>query len=492
MKRNTLLLIGLALVIACFAVIVLMGRTYTIQRTVDPAASAEDFDVQFETTSGEPKPGIVQLADKRVENGTLYLTLEPLQRGKVFITVTGPNDFAYMDSIYVHHFRIITTETYFGNSRGSAIIPWAAALYLALILWYVIRQYREGMRRTIYQYKNVRNLGWIIFLAAMLIGQIPYLLGRGSLIDTVKTTLSSMTNFAFIAFPIAFVVSILVTISNFRLMRREGRNWRNMLGMMLGLLVCLSTIFPFALGEYLQRSTVVDVHNEQGWAMYAEMAVTNTILVAVTYLECILIGTIALSVKAARSTPDPDRDYMLILGCQIKKDGTLTPLLRGRADRALEFAGLQRGKAGKELVFVPSGGQGADEVMPEGQAIRNYLIETGVAPEAILTEDRSENTEKNFQYSIDLIRRHCGEAEPKIAFATTNYHVFRSGILAEQMGVHAQGIGGRTRTYFWVNAFIREFIATVYSERRRHFIVVVALIALILLMVGMVYLSNAI
>ena len=490
MKRNTLLLIGLALAIVCFAVIVLMGRTYTIQRPVDPSTAAEDYEVLFETAEGKPKPNIARLADKRVEDGTLYLTFEPIHRGKVFITVTGPNDFSYLDSIYVHRFRVITIDTYFGNARGSAIIPWAATLYLALIHWYVIRQYREGMRRTIYQYRNVRNLGWIIFVAAMLLGQIPYLLSRTNLVDTIDTTLHSMSIFAYFGFPVACIVSILVSISNLRLMRREGRNWRNMLGMMLGLLVCLSTFFPYALGEYLQRSTVVDVHNERGWALYAEMAVTNTILVAVTYLECILIGTIALSVKAARLVPDFDRDYMLILGCQIKRDGTLTPLLRGRAERALEFARMQRDASGKKLVFVPSGGQGADEVMPEGRAIADYLAAAGVSPEKILTEDRSKNTEENFKYSIDLIRKHSGSPEPKIAFATTNYHVFRSGILAEQMGVHAQGIGSKTRSYFWVNAFIREFIATVYSERKRHVIVVAALIALVLFMVGMVYVSN--
>ena len=73
-------------------------------------------------------------------------------------------------------------------------------------------------------------------------------------------------------------------------MRKEGRSWQNMLGVILGILICIGTLFPHLLSEYLQRSTLVDVHNEQGAALYIEMVVTHTMLVVVTYLECILVS----------------------------------------------------------------------------------------------------------------------------------------------------------------------------------------------------------
>ena len=141
------------------------------------------------------------------------------------------------------------------------------------------------------------------------------------------------------------------------------------------------------------------------------------------------------------------------------------------------------------IVFVPSGGQGADEIMPEGQAIRNYLIEAGVPEDRILTEDRSVNTYENFRNSVELIRA-GGIEDLKIAFSTTNYHVFRSGIIAEQQGIRAEGIGSGTRSYFWVNAFVREFIATVYAEWKRHLRIIAILILLTLAMVLFWYLSN--
>ena len=55
-----------------------------------------------------------------------------------------------------------------------------------------------------------------------------------------------------------------------------------------------------------------------------------------------------------------------------------------------------------------------------------------------------------------------------MSFSTTNYHVFRSGILARQQGIDAEGIGSPTKSYFWINAFVREFIATVLYGWKVH------------------------
>lgn len=262
-----------------------------------------------------------------------------------------------------------------------------------------------------------------------------------------------------------------------------------MLGVILGLLVCVGTVLPLILEEVLYRSTVIDMHNERSIAIYIFEAFETSVLSSVFYLECILAAAIILTVKAAKRIPAFDKDYMLILGSKFRKDGTLTPLLKGRADRALEFAQMQREHTGKELFLVPSGGQGPDEVMPEAEAIRNYLLETGVPEERILVENRSKNTAENMKYSLELIRKHCKTDDPKIGFSTTNYHVFRSGILATHAGMLTEGIGSKTRSYFWINAFIREFIATLNTGWKKHLKVVLFLVLLSVLSAAVLYLS---
>ena len=154
-------------------------------------------------------------------------------------------------------------------------------------------------------------------------------------------------------------------------------------------------------------------------------------------------------------------------------------------------------------MLVPSGGKGSDETIAEADAIGDYLRARGVPEERILTENRSDSTYENIRNSMELIhldfeRRNSAAAdgeedrsqgEPAVAFSTTNYHVFRSGLLASEQGFRMEGIGSQTRRYFWVNAFIREFIATLAAEKRRHAFIVLSLLLAILVLTAMNYLS---
>jgi uncharacterized SAM-binding protein YcdF (DUF218 family) len=76
-----------------------------------------------------------------------------------------------------------------------------------------------------------------------------------------------------------------------------------------------------------------------------------------------------------------------------------------------------------------------------------------------------------------------------IAFSTTNYHVFRSGVLARGMGIDAQGIGAATRSYFWINAFIREFVAVLNSEKKLHARIIALIVAVMIACVWLIWFS---
>ena len=142
------------------------------------------------------------------------------------------------------------------------------------------------------------------------------------------------------------------------------------------------------------------------------------------------------------------------------------------------------------MIFIPSGGKGDDEVISEADAIKNYLLESGIPEDRILAEDRSANTFENLKNAKELIRQDAKTDDPKIAFSTTNYHVFRTGVFASQQGIRAEGIGAKTKRYFWINAFIREFIAALVSEWKTHLAFILTWLVLIVSMVGIVYISN--
>ena len=127
--------------------------------------------------------------------------------------------------------------------------------------------------------------------------------------------------------------------------------------------------------------------------------------------------------------------------------------------------------------------------MAEADAIKNYLRAEGIPEERILSENESVNTQENIADSMRLIREHAGTGDVRTAFSTTNYHVFRAGLIAETQGFHLEGIGSPTKRYFWINAFVREFIATLVSERKKHIIVIAAVTLMIVLAVIIKYLS---
>ena len=89
-----------------------------------------------------------------------------------------------------------------------------------------------------------------------------------------------------------------------------------------------------------------------------------------------------------------------------------------------------------------------------------YLEGKGVAPERIVLEDRSTTTRENMAFSREVIEHHAGRSadELSIGFSTTNYHVFRGYVCAHQAGMAVEGVGSKTKYYFWPNAFLREFV----------------------------------
>ena len=182
-------------------------------------------------------------------------------------------------------------------------------------------------------------------------------------------------------------------------------------------------------------------------------------------------------------------DYIIIHGAGL--DGPRpTPLLAGRIDKALELWKKQH-QHGK---FVVSGGQGADEIVSEAQAMRDYLLEKGVSADAILMEDKSTTTWENLRYSLAIINADratgvdatssaavassgdvtttasdastsdasgtvASNGDFTTAVVTSDFHVFRCAEYAHNLGIKADGIGSHTKGWYWPTAFIREFIA---------------------------------
>jgi len=484
-NKKIVLISAILLTLISIFTIIINGKTYTLE--INLKNSVKDIE-KYNINIIDNKKSI-KLIDKKIKNNILELKFEGMNIGKNIIEVMDGEEIIGQQLLYVHNFNIITSNSYFGHSSGDIVFPISLFIFLSLICYLLINTYKKNIKENLYQYKNIVYLGIIMFLSTMIVNQLFEVFNyNNGLYGSIQSLMNSVNFFSLILFPIAFVTFILVTISNIKLLRKEGFTWRNMLGIILGLFLCFLTLFPEILNNYLQQATFIDVHNLNGFGYCIEMFVEALCYSIVAYLEAILLATIILEIKSVKKIPEFNKDYIIILGCKIRSDGGLTPLLKGRVDKALEFRNMQLESTSKDLIFVPSGGKGNDEVMSESSAIKNYLLECGINEKNILLEDKSKNTYQNIKFSNKLIKEQNKNA--KIAFSTTNYHVLRAGLIATSQKIKMEGIGSKTKSYFYINAFIREYIGTLYSEYKKHLIVISLIILSTILMIGIIYISN--
>lgn len=371
------------------------------------------------------------------------------------------------------------------NSRYlSLAIQFILILYISKIVYGCLIYIRKQYKKQKYSYSIIMNLGLVIFLLINIARQINLLFvnfGTISIKDIYTNTLDSFSYFAILTIPFIIGLSIYGVISNIFLIKKEGVSFTNILGIIFGI---TNVICTFA-GQMVYKITQSLFLNES--QLFIKNFIDISLSTVIAYWYCLILATLYCNIMAARHKPMYDKDFIIILGSKIKSDGTLTPLLKARVDKAIDFAKNQKKEQNKDIIYIPSGGKGNDEIIPESEAIKNYLMESGINSKNIIIEDKSTNTSENMRFSkekIDEVNK-----DGKIAFSTTNYHVFRSGVIANKEGIDCEGMGSTTKWYFYSNALIREFIANIVLQRRQHFVLIssINIVLFILLLIGYNY-----
>ncbi len=341
-------------------------------------------------------------------------------------------------------------------------------VYFAFLSIMLMRAFILQIRFNPYSYNTIYYMGFFLFFLSVEIMMLlrlgwtfPYMT-EGSLIANSPFNIlaGGAKNYIIFSSPFLLCYAILLCASNISLIRHEGKRVVNMLGIILAILMLGGVVLLFKVDYYVMGSTLQIMIHDIIVQVYSSFFL---------YFECMLIGAIVAGLIAARYEPEPDKDFIIILGCGIRKDGTPTPLLRGRIDRAVDFARRQKEKTGKDVIFVTSGGQGPNEVTSESACMKRYLMEQGIPGSRIIEEDRSTSTYENMKYSrakIDAV-----DPAGKVAFSTTNYHVFRSGLFARRVGMRAVGMGAGTKWYFWPNAFVREFVGLLTENKKKQVLI---------------------
>ena len=469
-----LLFLNIAVVVVIFFTSIYVwsvGDDYTLHTMYDPENGSTD-DVVVNVKDDD----VVELVNVRTEKGELVADFRADSRGKTDVLISytiGDTKIEPMVfNLEVNEFDTIIDHTLGGirfNGDKAVIISIIVLLALAeiIMLWMYIDYRKQGR----FSYTMIACGGLSIFNAILLAYVIYYLINLPTLSigDFLMLVTGAGTIMLVILFPLMLLLSVLLAISNFRLMKKEGYRPVNALGIFFAVIWFLGTLGT--VGVYF----IPYSNYSSGRAGYIVLMV---LVYIIGYLECMFLSTVACSFLATKYTVPMDRDFIIILGCAIRRDGTLTPLLKDRVDAAVAFEKRQYRTTGKHAVLVPSGGRGADEVISEGEAMENYLRSIGIPEERIAREDKSTNTLENLKLSKEIIERISDSEDQKIAFATSGYHVFRGYIMARKNDMDdAKGISAKTKPYFFPNAFLREFVGLLVDQKWKHIVFALAIVA---------------
>ena len=199
----------------------------------------------------------------------------------------------------------------------------------------------------------------------------------------------------------------------------------------------------------------------------------------------ILLVVLILIFSRIPSTAEPDLDYVIVLGAQVKTDG-LSKTLKLRLDKAAEYAAQN-----PDTVLVLSGAKGQNEPTTEASAMREYLLGQGVEDKRMLLEENSYSTVENIAYSkivIEADREQKRTDEKKkveeqrkvpgaaimseklasqmaekpvgIGVLTSNFHLFRARLIAGKQGLtDVRGIAAESDKVLFIHFCLRDSLA---------------------------------
>ena len=245
------------------------------------------------------------------------------------------------------------------------------------------------------------------------------------------------------------ILILVFFVEGIRVIRHEGIKPANLLSMLFAVLLCIYlTVWPVIgnLGK-----------NTMGTTLYTIVSFAPVYILALLTMYSFSAVLNLFHLKKKRNA-----DYIVVLGAGIIGD-KVTPLLAARIEKGIELLCYN-----PNAVLIMSGGQGPGEDIPESEAMAAYAVDQGVDMEKIVVEQKSVSTQENLRFSRELMNRQ----KPEIIVVTTAYHVFRALILAKQQGIRCKGFGAKTKWYFTLNAFIREFVGYLKLTWKRHALVI--------------------
>lgn len=186
-------------------------------------------------------------------------------------------------------------------------------------------------------------------------------------------------------------------------------------------------------------------------ALCVVLAVGILAAVAVAGINGWVMGSVSRQIlDEEQAAALQDVDCIVVLGCQVRSDGSPSHMLEDRLKRGVALHDL--GAAPKILMSGDHGTAEYDEV----DAMKRYAVNAGVLSSDVFMDHAGFSTYETIYRAKEIF------GADKVIVVTQEYHLYRALYIAKQLGIKAYGVPADYRQYSGqLSRDIREVLARV-------------------------------
>lgn len=132
-------------------------------------------------------------------------------------------------------------------------------------------------------------------------------------------------------------------------------------------------------------------------------------------------------------------DCIIVLGCKVRDDGSLSDMLRDRVETGIEVY-YSMTESGNGTKLLMSGDHGTVEYN-EVYAMKQYAIAEGIDSEEIFMDHAGFSTYESICRAKEVF------GADRIVIVTQEYHLYRALHIADALGVEAYGVSADLNAY---------------------------------------------
>jgi len=178
------------------------------------------------------------------------------------------------------------------------------------------------------------------------------------------------------------------------------------------------------------------------------------ILGAIALVVLLVVIESTCMIVAANKEPEPGAT-VVVLGCRVYGERASLSMVE-RLDAAYDYLVEH-----PQSVCVLSGGKGDGENITEAECMYRYLVNKGIDAARLYKEEASTTTRENLLFSKQLIEEQG--LHPVIAIATSEYHEYRAGMIANALDIEWAAVPGKTAIWLFPTYYVRELYGILYE-----------------------------